>query len=851
MNNVRRYGFKTTATATAMCNSHSLGHMPQPQLHSTATVMATCHSHIHMPQPHAKHKEFLNLIWMFSLLPGPALASAGSCPHSCLVLISIQRWEGLELPDALIVLHMIFPPYQIMTSHFARHEGRKNPKDMENENSRAFNPYYLAIKMWFHKSNMRGVSNQVRFVHMWLGGMSYRAVARTTGASVSTVCRWIRKWQREFGLTKTVAQQRKRHCDTLGLFHKIVKKFPILAALYNATSVGAQVIEAVLETTVSQPRCSIFLFADDKTYMSNVSLFLNQIRIAGSVVVFRVPTDSDDTTVIQTQLSQQMEKTKQLRQLSWCVTVVVVSDNPAFLASFAQWSLKGHLLVWPTRLLALTHLPLLDLQDLQRTFSVMNAMLIVVNDALEYVRCRVYIYLPYSPQEAQVSLVATWTSHEGIRLTSQLPLFPDKFSKFPHRPTLMVAAEMTPYNKLILEDDASAPGGKRITFRGPMSKLTHYFSTALNFSFAYRRPSDGSWGVKLDNGTWSGMVGMVVKEEVDIGAGPFVFSTSRAEVVDFTGAILIEYWRLLGARGRSEVEPWGFLLPFAPLIWVTILVVLVLVPATMFLLSSYLTNKATHRLHLLEATFAFFRVLLQQDISSLADCWWERLVLGTWMVMTLVLTRSYAGNLMSLLAVRYIPEPFHTLRAVVDDSVVKLIWHSNSALRQYFRSVESGIFREVGDLEKKDRIVYRTQPEFPEAIDTLVRQGDHMLMEVEMGIRVYMAQDYTRTGQCSFYMSREKFLYVIFGMIAPKGSPIVPALNKRIMAMTEAGLFLHWVRTDERNSSICYQAPAKITVRTPLALYDISGMFVTLCGGYAISLSIFFLEVLLCNRKRT
>ncbi|MPC16858.1 hypothetical protein E2C01_009695 [Portunus trituberculatus] len=32
---------------------------------------------------------------------------------------------------------------------------------------------------------------------MWVGGMSLRAIARCTGASVTTVYRWIRRWQRE------------------------------------------------------------------------------------------------------------------------------------------------------------------------------------------------------------------------------------------------------------------------------------------------------------------------------------------------------------------------------------------------------------------------------------------------------------------------------------------------------------------------------------------------------------------------------------------------------------------------------------------------------------------------------
>ncbi|KAG7162376.1 putative olfactory ionotropic receptor IR4-like 9 [Homarus americanus] len=95
-----------------------------------------------------------------------------------------------------------------------------------------------------------------------------------------------------------------------------------------------------------------------------------------------------------------------LRQVSWCVTVVVVSDDPAFLAAFAEWSLKGRLLVWSTGSSS----------------------------------CSLYIHLPYSQQGTQALRLASWTP---TRPHSHFPppLFPNKFSKFEHGASLVVVAE--------------------------------------------------------------------------------------------------------------------------------------------------------------------------------------------------------------------------------------------------------------------------------------------------------------------------------------------------------------------------------------------------------------------------
>lgn len=64
---------------------------------------------------------------------------------------------------------------------------------------------------------------------------------------------------------------------------------------------------------------------------------------------------------------------------------------------------------------------------------------------------------------------------------------------------------------------------------------------------------------------------------------------------------------------------------------------------------------------------------------------WENVLVGVWILATLVLTRSYTGNLMSLLAVRHIPQPFQSLRDVLNHPSAIMIWEANSAYVQYFR----------------------------------------------------------------------------------------------------------------------------------------------------------------------
>lgn len=72
--------------------------------------------------------------------------------------------------------------------------------------------------------------------------------------------------------------------------------------------------------------------------------------------------------------------------------------------------------------------------------------------------------------------------------------------------------------------------------------------------------------------------------------------------------------------------------------------------------------------------------------------WWERLTVGLWLLMVLVLSRSYAGNLMSQLAVRHIPQPYQSLRDVLDDPRASMIWETNTAYVQYINVSSEHLF---------------------------------------------------------------------------------------------------------------------------------------------------------------
>nr|XP_053652046.1 uncharacterized protein LOC128702062 [Cherax quadricarinatus] len=271
-------------------------------------------------------------------------------------------------------------------------------------------------------------------------------------------------------------------------------------------------------------------------------------------------------------------------------------------------------------------------------------------------------------------------------------------------------------------------------------------------------------------------------QEADISIGPISLTATRAEAADFAWPMWYDGSGILAGLGTPEIDTWGFLLPLTPVVWVALLVALLAASLVKTRPSSNISLKTFPLDTWLSNTFEFIRVLLQQGwVASYR--WTERFLLVVWMMVTLVLTRSYSGNLMALLAVRHISQPYQSLQDVLDDPSAIMMWQRNSINAEYLQVVKSGLLYKVANLESKSRLLYVSQGEYNTLLDSVVRRGHHVLFDVGVTLRNLMAQHYSRTGKCDFYTSRETYLAFSASVISQKDNPILPALKYSYVSM--------------------------------------------------------------------
>ncbi|KAK3892769.1 hypothetical protein Pcinc_003388 [Petrolisthes cinctipes] len=104
----------------------------------------------------------------------------------------------------------------------------------------------------------------------------------------------------------------------------------------------------------------------------------------------------------------------------------------------------------------------------------------------------------------------------------------------------------------------------------------------------------------------------VFPQGADLGLGPFALTAVRATAIDYSLDILIDYARVVAGRGRPEVNPWGFLLPFSLELWAAILSALAVVLTIVNVMAMFMTSDYRVMYSFWSVTFHYIQVILQQ-----------------------------------------------------------------------------------------------------------------------------------------------------------------------------------------------------------------------------------------------
>ncbi|ROT79299.1 Variant Ionotropic Glutamate Receptor [Penaeus vannamei] len=527
-------------------------------------------------------------------------------------------------------------------------------------------------------------------------------------------------------------------------------------------------LAAVLEAS-EKPLCSAQFLTDGS--LSSYSLFQLKHRLPAprGVGVFEVTRSDLEDNTTEAKASSVIAEARKMRELSWCVNVVVLSDDPAFLASFAESSLRGRLLVWATRLLVVTRLPLQELRRLLAsswTFSMMNAMVINLEERSGQFRYRIYTHQPYNTPEGKLVHLATWAPEYGLYVKSGQRLFPEKFENFRGAEVGVTALPFQPY--WIEEETTGQDGALRKTYTGSDGLLLRTIAEGLNFTFT-----------PLPVSTWGEVTQRVVERRALMAVVHHVLLPQRKERYDYTYTyeqILFDF-----CMARPSLTPqWQSLYyPLADAVWACILAAVLFMAVVLYMARK---NKKFSPWNVTEITLGS---LLGQSVPLDRDTNGFRVSVASWLVFAFVVGTAYRGNLTAALTLPKYPDRPETIEQLVKavDSVTMPSY--GTEFQAFFLRSNSEVFRTLGGLME---IV-------PSAMDGLngVATKRQSFMDGRRYLEHMIAEHFTDArGEAQLYVGRQSVLPGLAGWPVPHDAPYKPQLDRLMMRILEAGLYEKW-----------------------------------------------------------
>ncbi|XP_047738196.1 glutamate receptor U1 [Hyalella azteca] len=368
-----------------------------------------------------------------------------------------------------------------------------------------------------------------------------------------------------------------------------------------------------------------------------------------------------------------------------------------------------------------------------------------------------------------------------------------------------------------------------------------------HFNYTLELPYDGNWGNAMPNGTFNGMVGMVVREWADMAMGSFTITEAREAVIDFTHPFYEEPTAILIRAPGERPNTLAFLQPFTYKVWLLILSSPCAVGPLLWLMTegtgdwspSLYPHKGRSASVLNYVWGAGFCLIAQGYELRLNES--SRVMLGLWWTYCMILIYTYTGNLIAFLTVPRLAGIIQSLDELANQREILWTYRAETAHEKLFGGAESGTYRKIGDLMRSNRGLMVTSD--VDGINAVLLKNMAFIKE-KSSLDTAMEQDYLQTKKCRLTLVPQLFFSASFGWALQEDSVFLPVFNAEILRMMQSGLFREWQVEYWPKPNECTAVKDKDAQGPrPLRLRDLGGHFIVLGLGCSVALVALLLEL--------
>ncbi|XP_042861565.1 ionotropic receptor 21a-like [Penaeus japonicus] len=387
------------------------------------------------------------------------------------------------------------------------------------------------------------------------------------------------------------------------------------------------------------------------------------------------------------------------------------------------------------------------------------------------------LYTSFPFEERVIKQIGSWGD---ARFASKEDLFVDRFESFRgYEFQLGTWFDDFPYLHQSKTKPEGYGDGVEVEMLDAMAKVLDYKYNVTT------EPPDLKWGA-FENGSWTGMLGMVHRKEKNFTVNYFVITGERVEAFDAS----VSYW--MEGFGMSMLSPpplpkWrGAYYPFTSSVWLYLAITFVVV---LIIMSIQDTLQPEPFLGGVGSAWPYLlRAMFNSSIPRLPKAQWQRLFVGSWWLYCFIVTTAYTANLIAFLTIPVFPERIQTVEqsyGFVDHELATSVsmYDYGEFVPGALKTSQDPYYRALGD--KLDLL-----PTYDGSVYPML-EGTHAYIESYSYNRILIFVDYEADNS---YMLREQLYPGHLCWYFQKNTAWKYKFDRGIRRLVESGLIAHWIK---------------------------------------------------------
>ncbi|CAG5124472.1 unnamed protein product, partial [Candidula unifasciata] len=310
-------------------------------------------------------------------------------------------------------------------------------------------------------------------------------------------------------------------------------------------------------------------------------------------------------------------------------------------------------------------------------------------------------------------------------------------------------------------------------YEGLCMDMLKLMETVMNFTAEIIEPKDGEWGKPLRNDStlFTGLVGQLQRQEVDMVVAPLAMDGERDNVIDFAYPFFTDYTTVVFKRQDPNSSKWLTLIrPFKwqvhLTIWISMISVAILITILERRNPYYQANSQKSAFdNFIDSICYLFGSLLTQGGEELPTSTTGLTLVSFWLMFSVIVASTYSGNLIAFLTVNLDTLPFDSLQSMLDQNgykygTVGTIAHK-TRLGTSHDPVKQRIWEQIKSFNKSDPSVLSPRVDYHR---DKVSKGDYAFFGDKSRIDIWANKD------CELRTIKEKFFPVQYAVGLVKNS---------------------------------------------------------------------------------